>query len=87
VLTGEVDPGEKLYSPNVDEIGRSKNGSRAKNRRSLDAMIQTDCYNDYPQEFLKAIDALFDTDAIEIDVQDELISNYSETSRKENKNG
>lgn len=49
-------------------------------------MIQTDCYNDYPQEFLKAIDALFDTDAIEIDVQDELISNYCETSRKENKN-
>ena len=50
-------------------------------------MIETGCYNEFPQEFLKAIDALFDADAIEIDVRDELISNYSETSRKENKDG
>ena len=50
-------------------------------------MIETGCYNDYPQEFLKAINALFDTDAIEIDVQVELISNYREASRKENKDG
>jgi hypothetical protein len=50
-------------------------------------MIETGCYYDFPQEFLKAIDALFDADAIEIDVRDELISNYSETSRKENEVG
>jgi hypothetical protein len=50
-------------------------------------MIETGCYNEFPQEFFKAIDALFDADAIEMDVRDELISNYSETSRKENKDG
>ena len=44
-------------------------------------MIETGCYNEYPQEFFKAIDALFDADAIEIDVRDELITKYSATSK------
>ena len=43
-------------------------------------MIESGCYNEFPQEFLKAIDALFDAAAIEIDVRDELISRYSERS-------
>jgi hypothetical protein len=43
-------------------------------------MIETGCYNEFPQEFLKAIDALFDAGAIEIDVRDELITRYSERS-------
>ena len=44
-------------------------------------MIETGCYNAFTQEFLKAIDALFDTGAIEIDVRDELITRYSEISK------
>ena len=46
-------------------------------------MIETGCYNDHPQEFLKAIDALFDAGAIEIDVRDELIAHYSAKSKQE----
>ena len=45
-------------------------------------MIETGCYNEFPQEFLKAIDALFDADAIEIDVRDELIARYSAKSKE-----
>jgi hypothetical protein len=45
-------------------------------------MIETGCYNDHPQEFLKAIDALFDAGAIEIDVRDELIATYSAKSKE-----
>lgn len=45
-------------------------------------MIETGCYNEYPQEFFKAIDALFDADAIEIDVRDELIARYSAKSKE-----
>lgn len=43
-------------------------------------MIQSGCYNDYTQEFLKAIDALFDSDAIGMDVRDELITLFSQVS-------
>lgn len=46
-------------------------------------MIETGCYNEFPQEFFKAIDALFDADAISLDVRDELISRYSEKSKEE----
>ncbi len=44
-------------------------------------MIASGCYNEFPQEFFKAIDALFDADAIEMDVRDELIALYSATSK------
>jgi hypothetical protein len=46
-------------------------------------MIESGCYNEFPQEFLKAVDALFDADAISIDVRDELITLYSQTSRED----
>jgi hypothetical protein len=46
------------------------------------AMIDSGCYNDFPQEFFKAIDALFDAGAIEIDVRDELIALYSAKSKE-----
>ena len=45
-------------------------------------MIETGCYNQFPQEFFKAIDALFDADAIDIDVRDELIARYSAKSKE-----
>jgi hypothetical protein len=45
-------------------------------------MIDSGCYNEFPQEFLKAIDALFDADAIEIDVRDELIARFSKKSKE-----
>lgn len=45
-------------------------------------MIETGCYNAFPQEFFKAIDALFDADAIEMDVRDELIARYSAKSKE-----
>lgn len=43
-------------------------------------MIKSGCYNDFTQEFLKAIDALFDSDAISMDVRDELITLFSQVS-------
>ena len=46
-------------------------------------MIDSGCYNEFPQEFLKAIDALFDAGAIEIDVRDELIARFSKKSKEE----
>ena len=45
-------------------------------------MIESGCYNKFPQEFFKAIDALFDADAIEIDVRDELIAHYSKNCKE-----
>ncbi len=46
-------------------------------------MIESGCYNDFPQAFFKAVDALFEADAIEIDVRDELIASYSAKSKEE----
>jgi hypothetical protein len=47
-------------------------------------MIETGCYNEFPQEFFKAIDALFDANAIDMEVRDELISRYSAKSKEAN---
>ena len=57
--------------------------SEAHFREAWIALIETGCYNEFPQEFFKAIDALFDADAIEMDVRDELIALYSATSKAE----
>jgi hypothetical protein len=46
-------------------------------------MIETGCYNEFPQEFFKAIDAIFDAGVIELDVRDELITRYSSKSKEE----
>ncbi|TFH36011.1 MAG: hypothetical protein E4G99_05985 [Anaerolineales bacterium] len=50
-------------------------------REAWTVMIKSGCYTDHTQEFLKAIDALFDADAIGMDVRDELITLFSDTSR------
>jgi hypothetical protein len=57
-------------------------GHEEKFREAWIQMIETGCYNEFPQEFFKAIDALFDADAIEINVRDELISRYSAKSKE-----
>lgn len=46
-------------------------------------MIESGCYNEFPQAFFKAIDALFDAEAIDIDIRDELISKYSARSKEQ----